>query len=412
MARPLITAIALLVALQAVPAAQAQYEFQVDGHRIQVPPNLSGQWEEVDEKDRWITQQGNRFAGDFERFACRQYEVIPGDDEAGTPTRVVITWFKGGECQRLRRDIYSIDDDRRRVLSRLLGERLREITQRRVLQVVFAEFTNCRPLPPPPSEGEEETIEEEPLEPPVGSEGESERENVRETEAEREVPPVRRRHRIPVSLLGGKGRGLLFPFAQMAQTSFQRRLANADCSRISGEKEEGEEEGEERERQGGPERERENENEEEPEQEREREREREEQEEEPEGEEEEEQERERKGRTRFGFVVVRFVAEAGSLAFQRDGRPSLICVEAESPRQAIHKVRHMKAFQNVTGPVSVERVSHVIAPHPPACHVRRPPKRGGGKGEEEEQEEPLEPRPDPLNVEAEELEEGIPLLNF
>lgn len=79
------------------------------------------------------------------------------------------------------------------------------------------------------------------------------------------------------------------PFAQIARTSFQRRLVNADCT-LNREEEEEEAEEEENER----ERER-------------RER------------EEEEGEEERGNGRRYGFIVLRFVAEPGSLVFARDG---------------------------------------------------------------------------------------------
>ena len=294
---------------------------------------------------------------------------------------------------------------------------------------MFAEFENCRSEPRGERGGnEEEGTEEEgngdPLPPPperddatafAGSEddapqGEEEDDPYVDGESENERPRVRRRNRIPVRFLSGPDRGLLFPFAQLAHQSFQRRLANAVCSRVS-EGDPEEEEETERERGGGNgngnerERERERGNEEE-ENERERERET---EEEEEGNEEEENER--RGRRKFGFVVVRFVADAGSLAFRRAGRPELVCVEAESPRAALRAVRAI--YQNVTGPVSVRRVSHAIAPHPPACL----PARRNPRGENHEEEEPLEPTPDPLDVESDDVDsddvqDGIPLFLF
>ena len=91
MTRALITAIALAVSLQAGSAVVAQEAFRVDGITIPVPSNLMPQWRIVKNKERWATDRGHRFHGDFERFVCRQFEFLPANAEQARAAQVVIT---------------------------------------------------------------------------------------------------------------------------------------------------------------------------------------------------------------------------------------------------------------------------------------------------------------------------------
>lgn len=433
------TALLALTAAMQVGLVQAQEFFRVDGLRHPVPAELSEQWDEIQNKESWETVRGRTIQGSLEGFEVRQYEILPASDEedGGPDARVRVTWFRRDECRRVMRPIADLDQERQQVLERIFGEGYADTDERLVQQVVFARIgrggrreTEGQGDDESDSEGRERRPrgDDETEGDGIGSEDDTETEG-----EERQRPPGPAR--FPVRFLAESDRGLVRPFARIARESFLRRLATADCSRRRGNDDEQDDETpdgddeterdrEERDRGDDEERDREDrDRDDDEERDRDREdrdpneddedRDREEsdddQDDEEEGDDEEGDDDEQGPGRRFGFHVRKFVAAAGSLEFELD-REFDVCIRATSPRDAITRMRGR--FRPRVDESTSERISYRFRPNPQACRNGGNRERGEGDDEESEDDGELEPVPDPLNTEADEIEDAFPLIDL
>ncbi len=370
MVRSATTLLVVLSAIQYGLVANADESFRVDDLAHPVPADLENLWESIKVKRTWETTDDTQIEGHFRGFVCRRFELFRLDDDDELLLRVV--WFSGRRCRVVVRPFEGLSNKRRRLFNALFGSD--DSGRRRSIHVVFVEIGRRRPGGSGQVDGEVDTDLE------TGGDG----------ECEGDEDSQHAQIRIPVGFLSDRDRALLSPFTQIARGSFQRRLANSECvnrdetdtddtviddsvvddsdtdetvtddtntDTDDTDTDDTDTDDEDDDATGGD--------------------------------------------PRFGFTVRKFVAAADSLEFdlveQRD-----VCIRAPGPAEAFREMR--RRFRPRIDEGTSERISYRFRPNPNACR-----RGGGGSGGDDD---PIEPTPDPLNTDADEVAEAIPAFGF
>jgi hypothetical protein len=150
-----------VIALATVFPTFAQ-SVRVDGTSIPVPERLRAQWHQVESRETWHTERGDRIDGHFQRFVVRRFDLFRNDKGA---LHVRVSWFGGGKCHQNSTPVRLLPEKKKHFLRTLFG-RFEAITAPVSQVVTFCEFTGAV-VPPgtPRPEGPDENPTE-PAEPP------------------------------------------------------------------------------------------------------------------------------------------------------------------------------------------------------------------------------------------------------